>query len=156
MSSPSRARAAAGPLHRPRFALLARLALPAFPLGACGGPATKGDDSAATADSGGAVDPSCADQPVVTWANFGAGFLREQCQSCHAASAPDRRGAPEGVSFGAEEDAQRHRDRIAARSLGEAPTMPPEGGVSEDDRALLSIWLRCDPAMQAGADGWPE
>ena len=122
--------------------------------GGCGGErASKGNDTASVADSGAPdVDPACDGLPVVTWANFGAGFMLQQCQSCHADTAADRRGAPEGVGFGEEADVRAHHDRIVARALGEAPTMPPEGGVSEDDRALLAIWLDCDPAIQPGDD----
>ena len=58
-----------------------------------------GDDSAAAGDSAGpedsapaddsaAIDPFCVDQPVVTWANFGAGFVLEACQGCHASTTP--------------------------------------------------------------------
>ncbi len=32
---------------------------------------------------------------------------------------------------------------ILSLAVSEAPEMPPEGGVAEDDRALLEIWLRC-------------
>ena len=125
----------------------------ALTLVGCGAEGTKDDgsgggDGADTASE--AVDPACVDQPVVTWANFGAGFLLEQCQSCHAATSPDRRGAPEDVHFGEESDVVRLRDRIAARALGDPPTMPPEGGVSDSDRALLEIWITCDPALQPG------
>ena len=55
-----------------------------FLLLACTGDAT--DDTA--------VADACADAPVVTYETFGAGFLLENCQSCHASTAPDRKGAP--------------------------------------------------------------
>ena len=106
---------------------------------ACGEP---GDDSGGDggADS---ADPSCQDAPVVTWASWGQGFLIESCQGCHASTSPDRNDAPQTVVFDTEADVIAHRDRILARATGEAPDMPPRGGVSEDDRALLEIWLRC-------------
>ncbi len=108
-------------------------------------------DSASTADSGAAddsaaIDPFCVDQPVVTWANFGAGFLLEACQGCHASATPDRHGAPEGVSFDNVDEAWAWQPRILARATGEAPTMPPLGGINEADRQLLEIWLRCAAA----------
>jgi hypothetical protein len=126
--------------------------LPALVLG-CGGDKADGDDDA---DSGGAVDtgavlPGCAGEPVVTWANFGQGFLREQCQACHASTVVNRGDTPADVIFDTEDDAVRLADRIEARALGSAPSMPPEGGVSETDRTLLEVWLRCDPAMNGGA-----
>jgi uncharacterized membrane protein len=85
----------------------------------------------------------CEDAPVVTWDNFGAGFVTQSCQSCHASTTPDRHGAPEDVVFDTEEDVWAWSDRILVRSIGEEPTMPPQGGVSEDDRYLLEVWLTC-------------
>ena len=51
--------------------------------------------------SGGATDTAdpCAEAPVVTWETFGEGFLRENCQGCHASSVVDRAGAPVDVTF---------------------------------------------------------
>lgn len=112
-----------------------RRALPSLlllPLLACGGGE---DDSAAAA--------LCADAPVVTWDNFGEGFLTESCQSCHAAETPDRHGAPEEVTFDTEADALAWADRILARAAADPPTMPPAGGTHADDRELLTIWLTC-------------
>jgi uncharacterized membrane protein len=85
----------------------------------------------------------CVDAPTVTWANFGAGFITQHCQACHASSTPDRHGAPESVLFDTEEQVWALADRILARAVGEAPTMPPQGGVSEDDIYLLEVWLTC-------------
>ena len=97
-----------------------------------------GDDTAPVTETG-----PCADAPVVTWNSFGEGFLRENCQSCHASTAPDRHDAPEETVFDTLEDALANADRILARATGDDPTMPPEGGVDEDDRARLEIWLTC-------------
>ncbi len=105
---------------------------------ACG---DRGGDSAAAAadlDTG-----ACASAPVLTWANFGDGFVTENCQSCHASTTPDRRGAPPTVTFDTYEDTMAHRDRVLARSAGDAPTMPPQGGVDPAEREKLSIWLTC-------------
>jgi uncharacterized membrane protein len=104
----------------------------ALTLGACTG---GGSDSAE-------LDP-CADEPVVTYETFGAGFLTENCQSCHASTAPDRKGAPEGVVFDTVGDAWAQRDRILARAAIDPPEMPPLGGTTADDRARLKIWLTC-------------
>jgi hypothetical protein len=89
------------------------------------------------------VDPLCVEAPVVTYNNFGEGFMVESCQSCHASTAPDRVGAPESVSFDNVEQCWTWRDRILARAAGDEPTMPPLGGVDEDERLLLQIWLTC-------------
>ncbi len=123
----------------------------------CSGPAdpaaardTGGADSAPGADTGDTTPDSadtadlfCAGAPTLAWSNFGQGFLLENCQGCHASTAVDRYGAPEGVVFDTVEDAWLHAPRILARSTGDAPTMPPQGGVSADDRTRLEWWLRC-------------
>ncbi len=92
-------------------------------------------------DSGGPAD--CADAPVVTWASWGQGFLIESCQTCHATTSPDRNGAPEDVSFDTLDDVKLHADRMLVRATGDAPDMPPRGGISDDDRARLQTWLSC-------------
>jgi len=91
----------------------------------------------------GELDPLCVDAPVVTWSSWGEGFVSQNCQSCHRSTSTDRRGAPEDIIFDTEEDALSQADRILARAAGNEPTMPPSGGVSEDDRYLLEVWLTC-------------
>lgn len=102
-------------------------------LACAGGPAETGDTGAG----------ACADAPVVTYDNFGKGFLTESCQSCHASTSPNRNGAPESVVFDTEADVAAHADTILLVATGDAPRMPPEGGVSDDDRYLLEVWLTC-------------
>jgi len=91
------------------------------------------------------VDPAslCGDAPVVTWDNFGQGFMIENCQSRHATTSPNRYGASPDVHFDTLDDVLERQDRILARAAGENPTMPPDGGVSADDRWLLQVWLTC-------------
>jgi uncharacterized membrane protein len=121
------------PLHAARLAALALVGLCA-----CGDDGGEGKDSPLPADTG-----ACADAPVLTWANFGAGFLIENCQSCHASTSPDRNGAPESVTFDTEAEALALQDRILIRAAGDAPDMPPEGGITEEDRHRLELWLTC-------------
>ena len=85
----------------------------------------------------------CATAPVVTYENFGQGFLIETCGTCHAAASPDRHGAPAEVVFDTEAQAIALADAILASATGPAPTMPPRGGVTDDDRLLLELWLTC-------------
>jgi len=107
----------------------------AFSTLACGaGGAPAGDDSAAT---------FCSDAPVVTWETFGHGFVTEHCQACHASTTLERNGAPRDVSFDTHDEVLALTDRILARSVGPAASMPPQGGVTPDDRQKLEIWLRC-------------
>ncbi len=94
-------------------------------------------------ESGGAETGLCADAPVIMYANFGEGFLIENCQACHASTSVDRNGAPDGVVFDTLDDAISQADRILAVATGDAATMPPQGGVDDEDREKLEIWLTC-------------
>ena len=88
------------------------------------------------------TDP-CASAPTVSYNNFGQSFFIENCQSCHASTQTDREGAPEEIVFDSEADIWALADRILARAAATPPTMPPQGGTSDDDRELLQIWLGC-------------
>ena len=94
-------------------------------------------------DSGAPLDPLCVDAPVVTWDSWGQGFLGVSCQSCHGSHTPDRHGAPAEVHFDDRETTLSLADRILARSTGTAPTMPPSGGIPDEDRYKLQVWLTC-------------
>lgn len=89
-----------------------------------------------------APDP-CAEVPVVTWANFGEAFVTHECQGCHASTATERYGAPEDVSFDTVEQVWAQADLVLLVAAGETPTMPPRGGVEEDDQQRLRWWLEC-------------
>lgn len=112
----------------------------------CGSDDSKDDaadtGTSATTDTG-PVDPICVDAPLVTWDSWGEGFMGANCDTCHAATTLDRQGAPAEVTFDTREETLAHADRILARSTGDAPTMPPSGGISEDDRYLLEVWFNC-------------
>ncbi len=99
-----------------------------------------------TAEPAGGVDTGpvdCEDTPTVTYNSFGEGFMTENCQGCHASTAADRYGAPEGVTFDTVKEVWFWKDRILSRSVGDDSSMPPAGGVSEDDRTKLEWWLVC-------------
>lgn len=116
-----------------------RAALPLLlALGACGDK-PRADDTAA--DSG--APAWCDDAPLLTWANFGEGFVVENCQACHASTAIDRNGAPEDIVFDDRDATLALSDRILARAAGDAPSMPPQGGVTDEERERLEIWLTC-------------
>ena len=119
------------------------LSLSLLLLTACGAD----EDSAAAPgpggiDSGGAVDPSCAGEPDVRWNGFGEGFFSSYCDACHSAAAPDRFGAPEALTFDTLAEVRAQADLIELAVLVNE-TMPSGGGVREDDRVLLEIFLRC-------------
>ena len=108
------------------------------------GPATEADPS--TEGDSGEIDfasLSCEEAPVVTYANFGQGFITHYCQGCHASSAPDRYEAPETVTFDTVEEIWAWKERILARAASEPATMPPAGGTSAEDRQKLRWWLEC-------------
>lgn len=102
---------------------------------------SEGDDSTPVVTE----DAFCADAPTVTWETFGAGFLTENCRTCHSAGTPDRHDAPEGVDFDTVEEAWTWGARILERTLAEdvEQLMPPMGGLTEDDKYLLEVWLTC-------------
>lgn len=85
----------------------------------------------------------CEEAPTVTWDNFAAGFVSENCQSCHASTSTDRNYAPENVTFDTEEELWAHAPDVLGVATGENPFMPPQGGVSEDDRYQLEVMLSC-------------
>lgn len=85
----------------------------------------------------------CEDAPVLMWSNFGEGFLIENCQTCHASTTNDRHDAPDSVVFDTLADVKDQRDAILNAATGDDPYMPPQGGVSDDDRERLQIWLTC-------------
>lgn len=91
-------------------------------------------------DTGSACDDTL---PHATWDSFGEGFLLTHCQGCHASTATERYGAPEGVSFDTEAEARAWRERLIVVILDEE-TMPPAGGLTDDDRLLVAAWLYCD------------
>ncbi|MDP2309651.1 MAG: hypothetical protein Q8P18_26765 [Pseudomonadota bacterium] len=87
----------------------------------------------------------CDDLPVVNWASFGEGFMREQCGSCHSPVTANRYGAPEDVHFETADEVWAQKDAILVSAASAEPTMPPGGGATEDDRTLLRWWLECAP-----------
>ncbi len=88
-------------------------------------------------------DDACADVPVVTWNSFGASFVLHNCQGCHASTAADRHDAPESITFDTVEQTWEFAQLILIVASGDAPTMPPRGGVTDDDRQRLTWWLEC-------------
>lgn len=88
----------------------------------------------------------CAQQQKDTctdlyYENFGADFLQENCQGCHASEAYDREGAPADVYFDTKEDVRTHVQRIIVEM--EEETMPPAGGLYQDELEAFRLWLSC-------------
>ena len=73
--------------------------------------------------------------------NFGAGFMTEHCQGCHAEGAVDREGAPASISFDDVSSILEHRETIMFEI--EEETMPPAGGITQEERSVAIEWLNC-------------
>lgn len=106
---------------------------------------TDTDVDTAVEDTSADTGDFCDGVPAVNYNNFGRGFMTESCQGCHASTTANRYGAPEGITFDTVEQVWGWSSYILQIATGEGATMPPAGGVSEDDRTRLSWWLRCAP-----------
>ena len=105
-------------------------------------------DAASEAESEDGGELRCDEAPTVTYDTFGRGFLSTYCDGCHGSAVEDRQNAPVDVVFDTREGAQDWADRILARTVppdGSAPTMPPVGGVTDEDRERVVVWLNCFP-----------
>lgn len=101
---------------------------------------------AACGPDDGGPDPTttgCADAPLQTYETFGKGFLRAHCQGCHGGAVVDRQGAPEDVVFDEHAVVVELAPYILQAAGGDEPTMPPAGGVPDDDRERLRLWIEC-------------
>jgi uncharacterized membrane protein len=80
----------------------------------------------------------------LTYESFGQSFMMVHCQTCHASSIDDRKGAPVGISFDTREEVVEWIDRIYERSAGENVSMPPgPEDPSLEERDKLAEWLAC-------------
>ena len=81
----------------------------------------------------------------VDYTNFGEPFALDWCRGCHSATLPAnmRQNAPASINFDTQAEILAQKDRILIRAAGAQPTMPPAGGPSEGERALLAEWLGC-------------
>ena len=91
---------------------------------------------------------NCDEAPLVSYDNFGQGFLTHNCQACHASTAENRYGAPHSVVFDTQEDVTSWLPRIYATTIGETRSMPPAGVVEEDNRTMLYWWLICHEGVE--------
>lgn len=95
-------------------------------------------------DDGGGDDTTTCDNSYLTYDNFGEPFMENWCRSCHSSQVPEdmRQTAPDDVNFDDLADVKSFADRIKYRA-GEQKTMPPAGGPSDEERALLVEWISC-------------
>ena len=94
-----------------------------------------GPESEATFDTG-----VC---DVLTHQNFGAAFMVEHCQGCHnsALAEAQRAGAPTNVFFDTEADVIYWLDRVYVEVSTQS--MPPMGGIDQEEQQLALEWLDC-------------
>lgn len=88
----------------------------------------------------------CTREPALNWDNFGKPFMQRYCTACHSSLLREdqRQGAPVGVEFDSYADSVRMAARIRARVLVPTPPeMPPGGGPTTEELALLDEWLSC-------------
>ncbi len=106
-------------------------------------PPTDDDTAAVNTDTTERPIPEHCDEAFdVTYENWGRGFLTTQCSGCHAETAPDRYDAPPEAIFDTVEQTDAWADRIIERVIYDSD-MPPAGGVTDDEKTLLSYWLEC-------------
>lgn len=89
----------------------------------------------------------------VGYEDFAGPFMLNWCVGCHSSSLSGesaRKKAPVGVDFDTLEGVRRHGEKIRFFAV-EQPLMPPLGGPSAEERALLGTWIDCGmPAEGAG------
>jgi uncharacterized membrane protein len=109
------------------------------------GVAACGNDSGAPPPGPDPIDPDACETSYLAYDNFGAPFVVNWCRGCHSSSVPEgmRQNAPVGVNFDTGADVLEWQERIRIRATGAQPTMPPAGGPSTQERALLAEWIAC-------------
>ena len=97
-----------------------------------------------------AEQSSCQRDPPLDYNDFGRGFLERHCTGCHSSLLAEghRADAPVGVDLDSYADAVQWADRIYIRSVGEDASMPPGGGPTDQEKALLAEWLTCDLGVE--------
>lgn len=92
---------------------------------------------------GGDVETSCTTS-YLSYDNFGALFIASWCRGCHSGDVPPgmRQHAPVGIDFDTLDEVRAQALPIA-RTTMVLRTMPPAGGPSDTERAMLDEWLRC-------------
>jgi hypothetical protein len=130
-----------------RAAPAAALAL-AFAIAGCGA-----DGEAGGGDDVPKPDDETCRTSYLDYQTFGEPFLLDWCNGCHSAALPMsmRQRAPVDVSFDTIEGVRKHAARIVARAASPTGTMPPVGGPSAEERALLGEWIGCGAPEQQRA-----
>ncbi len=96
----------------------------------------------ALAACGSDQDATCS-KSYLTYDNFGQAYMESWCNGCHSATLPPdmRQGAPVGMYFDTLDEIHAQQDGIVTTNA--RATMPPSGGPTDAERAMLSEWLTC-------------
>jgi uncharacterized membrane protein len=81
---------------------------------------------------------------ALTYQTFGEPFMTNWCRGCHSADIYPmmRQDAPLDINFDTLDQVRQRRVMIETLTV-KRPTMPPAGGPSAEERALLDEWLTC-------------
>ncbi len=84
------------------------------------------------------------DSSPLTYRTFGDPFIASWCRGCHSAELYPtmRQDAPLDVNLDTLDQVRRRGTKIRALAADSA-AMPPAGGPSDQERALLREWLAC-------------
>jgi uncharacterized membrane protein len=92
---------------------------------------------------------SCPPDSRLSYDNFAAGFFSAHCNSCHAVSAADRRGAPQAYVFDSYDQVFALRERVFLRSAADNASMPPgPDDPPQAQRDMLAEWIACGAPEQ--------
>lgn len=114
--------------------------------GGGGGAIVEVGDHAGILCAGDAFTCAAVNGGVACWGDDTSGHDPVTSVACGAAHACARLESGRIVCWGASSSLQAGGCEVSAitsSTLSEAPTMPPGGGVPDDERALLTAYLRC-------------
>lgn len=95
------------------------------------------------------VSSDCPPESVLTWNNFGEPFLLTWCTPCHSSHLSadgdpnQRQDAPIGSNFDTYSKYMDWDAEVWSRAATDNESMPPAGGPSPEDRAMLAEWIAC-------------
>jgi uncharacterized membrane protein len=112
-------------------------------LAACGTEPAPSDDGGGSDDT--TQEPNACDSSYLSYENFGAPFVINWCRGCHSSEvqANMRQKAPIDANFDDLAEIKSWADKMKNRATGTMPNMPPAGGPTPEERALLAEWLAC-------------
>jgi len=81
---------------------------------------------------------------ALTYETFGEPFMTSWCRGCHSAELYPtmRQDAPLDVNLDTLDEVRARKQKIRELTVV-GDSMPPRGGPSDEERALLDAWLTC-------------